>query len=179
MNVPEGWKAVQRDLDRHKEWPQVNLMRFKKSMCKGLWQSPLSYNLGDEKTGHIPIKKDLGVLVNDKLDMCQQCALAAQKANCILGCIERRVASRAREVILPLYSVLVRPHLQYCVQVWSPEYRRDVGLLEHIQRRDRKMIQMMEHLSYEDRLRELGLCSLEKAARRPDSGLSVAKGDGL
>jgi len=103
------------------------------------------YRLGREWLESSP--KDLGVL------MSQQCALAAQKANSILGCIMRSMTSRLRERILPLNSALVRPCLESCIQLWSPQHKKDMEMLERVQRRAMKMIRGLEHLSYEDRLR--------------------------
>jgi len=118
--MPEGRDAIQRNLDRLKKLSQVNLTRFHKSKCKVLHlDCGNSFYLQAKKCndGTQPAEKDLWVLVDGKLDMSQQRAFTAWKDNSILGCIQRSMVIRFKEVIMPLYSALVRSHLEYYVQI--------------------------------------------------------------
>ena len=124
VDLLEGRKALQRGLDR--------LDRRAKATCVRCQVLPLGHTnptqrcgLGAERLGSCLVGKDLGVLVNSRLNVSQQCAQVAKEANSVPACIRNSVASRTRAVTVPLYWALVMPHLKPCVQLWAPHCKRE------------------------------------------------------
>jgi len=166
VDLLEGRKALQRDLDRLDRWAEVNHMRFNKTKC---WVLHFGHNkTWGRVAGKLPSRKGPWGPARQLADHEPAVAQVAKKASGILTCVRSSVASRSREVIVPLYSALVRLHLEYCVQVWAPDYKRDIELLERVQRRAVRLVKGLENKSYKEQLRELGLFTLEKRRLRGD-----------
>uniref|UniRef100_A0A803K1Z4 Reverse transcriptase domain-containing protein n=1 Tax=Xenopus tropicalis TaxID=8364 RepID=A0A803K1Z4_XENTR len=172
VNSIQDVTSLQQDLDQLAIWAAKWQMRFNVDKCKvmhlGCKNMQAPYTLNGTALGKSIMEKDLGVLVDNKLGCSKQCQAAAARANRVLSCIKRGIDSREEGVILPLYRALVRPHLEYAVQFWSPVLKRDITELERVQRRATKLVKGMESFSYEERLAKLGLFTLEKRRLRGD-----------
>uniref|UniRef100_A0A7M4FYQ6 Reverse transcriptase domain-containing protein n=1 Tax=Crocodylus porosus TaxID=8502 RepID=A0A7M4FYQ6_CROPO len=180
----EGRDRLQLDLDRLQGWADENKMGFNTDKCGvlhlGRKNQQQTYRLGNSLLISTEAEKDLGVIRDSKMNMGRQCGDAVRKANRTLSCIHRCISSRSKEVILTLFATLVRPQLEYCVQLWALHFRRDVDSIKRVQRRLTCMIRGQQHRPYEERLlRVLNLFSLHKRRLRGDlvAICKLAKGD--
>ncbi|TRZ06006.1 hypothetical protein HGM15179_021102 [Zosterops borbonicus] len=126
------------------------------------------YRVGNERLESSAVERDLGVLIDGKLNMSQQCALVARRAIHVLGSIRHSIAIWAKEGVVLLCSALVQTHLESWRQFWAPQYKKDIKLLESIQRRAMKVVKGLVGKSYDEWLRALDLFSLEKKRLRGD-----------
>ena len=128
----------------------------------------MNYEMGGTILSKTVKEKYLGVTMNANMKVSEQFRIAASKGNQVLGMIRRNITYKEKSLIVPLYKAIVRPHLEYCIQAWSPYLRKDIDMLEKIQRRATKLIPGLRDLSYEERLKECGLTTLETRRLRGD-----------
>lgn len=134
MNTLKCWTAIQSDLNRLEEGSNRNLMKLQKDQCKVLplgRKNPLQqYKLRTDQLGSSSAGRDLGILVDSKLNINHLCALAAKTASRLLGCLNRTVATRPKEESIPFYSALLRPHLDSVSSNGFPKTRQTTNLNE-------------------------------------------------
>ena len=172
VNTDGDKQHLQNDLDRLVKWSEKWQMLFNFGKCKclhtGHGNLNVNYKMGDTVLGTTVKEKDLGVTISADMKVSEQCGIAASKGNQILGLIRRNITYKGKKLIIPLYKAIVRPHLEYCIQAWRPYRKKDIDTLERIQRRATKMIPELRDLSYEERLKECGLTTLETRRLRGD-----------
>ena len=171
VNTDGDKQHLQNDLDRLVKWSEKwQMLNFGKCKClhTGHGNLNVNYKMGDTVLGTTVKEKDLGVTISADKKVSEQCGIAASKGNQILGLIRRNITYKGKKLIIPLYKAIVRPHLEYCIQAWRPYRKKDIDTLERIQRRATEIIPELRDLSYEERLKECGLTTLETRRLRGD-----------
>ena len=156
---------LQDDIDKLVKWSEKWQILFNFGKCKCLHTGSGNTGMNCEMGGTILSKtvkeKVLEVTMNANMKLSKLCRIAACKGNQVLGMIRRNITYKEKSLIIPLYKAIVRPHLEYCIQAWNPHLRKDVKTLEKIKRRATKLIPELRDLTYEERLKECGLTTLE------------------
>ena len=156
---------LQDGIDKLVKWSEKWQMLFNFGKCKCLHTGPgntgMTYEMGGTILSKTVKEKDLWVIMNANMKVSEQCRIAASKGNQVLGMIWRNITYTIFFWIIPLYKAIVRPHLEYCIQAWNPHLRKDVDMLDKIQRRATKLIPGLRDLTYEERLKECGLTTLD------------------
>ena len=159
-------------LDNLNTWSHDWQMLFNVSKCKiihmGNKNSNYKYRMGGRVLDVVDSEKDVGVTIHKSLKPSLQCARTATKANLVLGQLARAVTYRDRTTFIRLYQMYVRPHLEYAVQSWCPWNVADKEILEKVQRRAVNMVSNLRGRTYEEKLSELGMVTLETRRRRGD-----------
>ena len=172
VNTDGDKQHLQNDLDRLVKWSEKwqMLLNFGKYKCLHAEQGNLDvkYKMGATVMGTTVKENDLGVTISADMNVSERCGIAASKGNPILGLIRRNITYKGKKIFIPFYKAIVRPHLEYCIQAWKPYRKQDIDTLERIQRRATKMIPELRDLSYEERLKECGLTTLETRRLRGD-----------
>ena len=121
---------LQEDIDKLVKWSEKWQMLFNFGICKFLHTGPgntgMNYDMGGTILSKTVKEKDLGVTMNANMKVSEQCRIAASKGNQVLGMIRRNITYKDKSLIVSLYKAIVRPHLEYCIQAWSPYLRKDI-----------------------------------------------------
>uniref|UniRef100_A0A4W3J4I1 Reverse transcriptase domain-containing protein n=1 Tax=Callorhinchus milii TaxID=7868 RepID=A0A4W3J4I1_CALMI len=172
VSSEDDTKRLQRDIDRQGEWARRWQMEYNVGKCEVIHQGSKNrktdYFLEGERLDSVSVQRDLGVLAHQSQKVSMQVQQATRKANGILAFIAKGLEYKSREVLLQVYKALVRPHLEYYVQFWSPCLRKDILALEGVQHRFTRLVPGIRGLTHEDRLNKLGLYSLEYRRIRGD-----------
>ena len=165
-------QSLQDDLDKLVKWSEKwqMLLNFGKFKCIHIGHGNMDeeYKMGDAVLCRTTQKKDLGIKFSADMKVLEQCGIAVSKGNQIVGVIRRTITYKENQLIVPMYKVIVRSYLEYCIQAWRPYRKNDIDKLERIQRRATKMIPELRDLSYENRLLQCGFTTLESRRLRGD-----------
>ena len=163
---------LQDDLNKLTEWSEKWQMLFNFGKCKCLHtrhgNEDAQYTMGGTVLNTTLKEKDLGLTISADMKVSEQCVTAAAKGNQIIGLIRRNIVYKEKEPIIARYKTIVRPHLDYCIQSWRPYRKKDIDILERVQRRATKMIQKLRNITYEVRIKECGFTTLETRRLRGD-----------
>ena len=163
---------LQQALNNLSEWTERWGMEFNVKKCKvmhlGHNNRKFVYEMNGEQLAETVEERDIGVNMTSNLKPSQQCKKAARTAQTVLGQLARAFHFRDRHIFLRLYIQYVRPHLEYAVTAWAPWYEADKECLERVQKRAVKMVSGLRAKSYEEKLKELGITSLEERRNQLD-----------
>ena len=176
VNTANDASIVQQDLTRVDKWSDVWQIKFNYNKCNHMHLGKhrnfskyfMSVNGEQTEINQVPEQKDLGVIIDDKLNFKPHIQAMVKKANRNLGIIKRTFSYLDKTILLNLYKSIVRPNLEYASTVWSVIYKKDSISIENVQRRATRLVQNIRHLNYTDRMKELGLPSLQYRRSRAD-----------